>query len=796
MQNVFHSIAFKTVAILVVSSVLLASIVSYLGDRAGREIAIQGVVAVAETQTAGTAERLVGPLRFKRLEDVDAILQDAIARSNLAVDTLVILPDGTVLGRSGSDMPQAELAILKSLAATTLETGAVARHASGLKISAPIQKSKNDPVLGAVATLWTSEPFLETIGTYRQLQVMGAVAALCALVLISAVTVRITVSTPLRCIEKRASEMADGDLAGDVPILGKHGEIGGLAASMEHLRVSLQSAESAAQDAFYESAGFRASSAAQLLCDEAFRIESFNTEFERFLATVGMDLPDLSGKSTAAFDLTALQPSNLAAANYPLRLEIPFKDRTLDITVTKVTREGEPRGYVIEWQDITEQKIREGILLALEEGQLRADFDGATELLLSATDRTYDVIGMNSGNKNADLENLITFESNQNPWSDLRQGIPYFGRFSLCGTDRASVIDGSISPIKDATGSTMRYVMLGNDITSAEEELARARDASEKLLASQNQVVTQLQSSMRALSSGNLAIRLEEAFSMDYEPLRADFNTAVASLDAAIAEVLKCRDQIGLDVNDVAHAVEDFAIRTERQAATLEETSTAVAMLSKSVENAAKDARQARDVVISARDEAAASSSVVSASISAMSEIEASSTKISSIISVIDDIAFQTNLLALNAGVEAARAGDAGRGFAVVASEVRELAQRSAAAASEISNLISTSGEQVKIGVSLVGKAGEALTSIADTIGSVADQVETISVSAEDQASGFDEINQAVRNLDQTTQENAAMFEETSASAKALLLQTEMLENATSAFSGSGNNRAPSDAAA
>ena len=302
------------------------------------------------------------------------------------------------------------------------------------------------------------------------------------------------------------------------------------------------------------------------------------------------------------------------------------------------------------------------------------------------------------------------------------------------------------------------------------------------MAASQELVVSHIQDAMGRLSGGALTVRLETEFSADYEALRGDFNTAVGALDGAIGEVLNSADQISLDVDGVAQVIEDFAKRTEKQAATLEETSASISELSTSVSSAAEGAREARSTVLSARDQAAASSSIVNDSISAMGEIEDSSKKISQIIGVIDDIAFQTNLLALNAGVEAARAGDAGRGFAVVASEVRELAQRSAGAASEISQLISTSGEQVKIGVSLVGKAGVALTEIAETIEFVAEKVETITASAEEQATGIEEINQAMQHLDQTTQQNAAMFEETTASARTLQMQTHALESATSGF--------------
>ena len=781
MGKLLHSVAFKATSVLVASCLLLALIVSYLGDKAGREIAVRGVVAVAETQTLGMAERLVGPIRFKRFEDVGDILEDALSRSELAVDAIVVAQSGGVLDRSGSQLADEDVAILADLATLAIESGEIVRSETGLIFAVPLRKSTNDPVVGAVATVWTSAPFLATIGEYRRLQIFGAGIALVCLVLLSAVVMHFTIGKPIVRAEARASHMADGDLESAVPGLSRKGEIGGLAKSMEQLRKNLQSAEIAAKAAFYESAGFQSSSAPQVLCDETFRIASVNTSFTGFLAGLGYDDIDLVGDTTDAFHIECLAAANLRDAEFPMTLEFQYQRKTLSVTITNVVGEGVSKGYVIEWQDVSDAKVSEGILHALEEGQMRIDFDGSCKIL-SASDRARAELGRNAS---ADLGDLISLENGD--LASVKSGHVYFGRLNLNVENGRRILDGSISPIKDAEGRVNRFVLLGNDVTEAETNLENARTRAEALAAGQSHVVSELKAAMQSLASGSLTSRIEMAFPNDYEELRQDFNSSVSSLDDAISKVLSSASQIGLDVDGVADAITDFASRTEHQASTLQETSSALAELSKSVSDATNDANDARTTVLLAQDQATSSSDIVRDTIGAMSEIEESSTKISSIISVIDDIAFQTNLLALNAGVEAARAGDAGRGFAVVASEVRELAQRSAGAASEISQLICTSGEQVKIGVSLVDQAGAALNSIAETIGAVAEKVETISRSAEEQSTGIEEINHAMQSLDQATQQSVAMFEETSASVQELQLQSRSLQVATAGFVTSGD---------
>ncbi|WP_309643171.1 methyl-accepting chemotaxis protein, partial [Phenylobacterium sp.] len=208
--------------------------------------------------------------------------------------------------------------------------------------------------------------------------------------------------------------------------------------------------------------------------------------------------------------------------------------------------------------------------------------------------------------------------------------------------------------------------------------------------------------------------------------------------------------------------------RTEQQAASLEETAAALDEITATVRRTAEGATHARKVVETARSDAAEGADVVRRATSAMDEIEGSSKQIGQIIGVIDEIAFQTNLLALNAGVEAARAGEAGKGFAVVASEVRALAQRSAEAAKEIKALITASSDQVGVGVDLVAATGKALESIVTQVAEINGIVAEIAASAQEQATGLQQVNTAVNHMDQVTQQNAAMVEESTAASHAL----------------------------
>ena len=305
---------------------------------------------------------------------------------------------------------------------------------------------------------------------------------------------------------------------------------------------------------------------------------------------------------------------------------------------------------------------------------------------------------------------------------------------------------------------------------AAAEEAAR-REAEEERVAreaEQEHVVALLAAGLKRLSSGELNVEIAEVFPESYEQLRTDFNATVASLAELIRSIGASTESITTNVQEITGAATDLSRRTENTAATLEETAAALNELTASVASAADGARQADALVKTTNDEARTSSQVVRDAVEAMGAIEKSSNQIAKIIDVIDDIAFQTNLLALNAGVEAARAGDAGRGFAVVASEVRALAQRSSDAAREINTLISDSGSQVKHGVDLVGRAGEALQAIVTSINEISSHVGSIAVSADEQATGINEINSAMAQLDQATQQNVAMFEETTAASTSL----------------------------
>ncbi|MDH4439249.1 MAG: methyl-accepting chemotaxis protein [Rhizobium sp.] len=304
--------------------------------------------------------------------------------------------------------------------------------------------------------------------------------------------------------------------------------------------------------------------------------------------------------------------------------------------------------------------------------------------------------------------------------------------------------------------------------------------------ATQQHVVAALGNGLAQLSQGNLTYRIPDEFPGEYAALKRDFNEAVAALELAIASVNTSVVNISAGTGEISESAADLSKRTEQQAASLEETAAALNELTEQVNSSADNAGVAANTVSIAVKDAETSGEVVQKAVASMQGIEQSSKEISRIIGVIDEIAFQTNLLALNAGVEAARAGEAGKGFAVVAQEVRELAQRSANAAKEIKALINASGAQVKDGVQLVGQAGETLHKISEQVLQINGLIRQISASASEQASGLKDVNAAVNQMDQVTQQNAAMVEETTAASMALRSESDNLRDLVARFQVSG----------
>jgi methyl-accepting chemotaxis protein len=311
------------------------------------------------------------------------------------------------------------------------------------------------------------------------------------------------------------------------------------------------------------------------------------------------------------------------------------------------------------------------------------------------------------------------------------------------------------------------------------QQFETARQQSER---EQSLVVSSIAQALTRLAEGDLTERLAQAFPTNYEALRADFNTAMEQLQEVILGISASASEVSSASREISASTTNLSQRTEEQAASLEETSASMEQIAVTVRNNAEKAQNANVLVHQTRETADRSGQVVSEAVSAMTLIEDSSRKISDIISVIDEIARQTNLLALNAAVEAARAGEAGRGFAVVASEVRTLAQRSSQAAKDIKDLITSSAGQVQNGVALVNKAGASLTDILASIKQVSDIVGDIANASTEQASGIDQINNALAQMDEATQQNSALVEENAATAKALEEQSVSMQRRVSAF--------------
>jgi methyl-accepting chemotaxis protein len=286
----------------------------------------------------------------------------------------------------------------------------------------------------------------------------------------------------------------------------------------------------------------------------------------------------------------------------------------------------------------------------------------------------------------------------------------------------------------------------------------------------------------RAVAEGDLRTRIEAEGNDEIGALTRAMAMMNDNLARVVGSVRDSSDSIATGTAEIVSGNTDLCQRTERQAASVQQTASSMSEITDTVKNSADSARQAHVLAANASQAASQGGEVIGRVVATMGQISQSSGRIADIIGVIDSIAFQTNILALNAAVEAARAGEQGRGFAVVASEVRALAQRSAGAAREIKALIGTSVEQVEVGSRLVGDAGNSIADIVGQVRRVSDLLAEISQTTQAQSGGIAQVNQAVGEIDRTTQQNAAVVEQTAAAAESLQQQARALVDAVSGF--------------
>ncbi|GFE50333.1 hypothetical protein So717_20860 [Roseobacter cerasinus] len=801
----FNSLFVKCSVMVVICIVSVVAVIAIMNDTMKHQMASDSLSSRASEVTGLLAMQMGGSIKFGNANAVQQIVEGVVkAAEPDATGALVMSTTGTILYSAGNELFDAAAAA--ALAQTALEQNQAVLADDGQSAAAPAVFGDGAAVAGVVVTTWSDASLLAELNALQAKSLTSGLVVMVVAVGLAGLFLRSQMSRPITRLTVAMGEVENAKYDIDVPFTGRGDEVGQMARRLDNFRGALAEAKQAERESAFKSAAFVGSTAPMMMVDEQLKVLFINPTCEALLNTIMPDLkaawPDLQsgqvlGARLASFSELSVQAQEIQTKGsdaLPISHTAKIGEALISINVNAALDEkGMMIGAVIEWSDTTEAARNAALLDNIDEAQLRIEFDAqghvvaANSNLIALLDEQEDVVMSRvfttvfEGSAGGDIDKETL---KQRVFASGTDAEAVFGRF---GVTRASdgktlVVEGNFASVPSPDGRLERAIFLGTDVTESAEAMRLAEEERARVAEQQHRVVGALAVGLQSLAEGDLTVEIEESFPEDYEKLRANFNAAIRALMDAVSAVLHNSESIHNETSEITSAADDLSKRTEKQAATLEETAAALDELTSSVKSAAEGADEASSMAVDAQTNAESGGEIARKAVAAMDGIKTSSQEISKITTVIDDIAFQTNLLALNAGVEAARAGEAGRGFAVVATEVRALAQRSSDAAREINALISSSGEQVEQGVELVDKTGTALASIVGSVSEISKRVATIAASAREQSAGLNEINTAVNELDHVTQQNAAMFEETTAASHALNSEADALSSAIARF--------------